>query len=464
MIDHNAVGTRVTERPLWLMGIWLLLVGPFYRIAWVWRANTDLAAFGRERPGVDATRAIRTSPGASAFWMSVAIPGWLLLLYAALPWGPSFAPDTYGGVDLTTTQHVWLTLLGIALLVPAGIVIMRTRGRIRAARTLAGLRPDTRWTGGLLPLALVFELIAVPVWTFAAQHALNDLWTRFPLLLDEDLHGAFAPPALRDAAVARRPALHEARLRRIADELERPNVRPVVTLAFAALCTGVFLWQVTRHGLFPSEADIRAVGVFSTDLEGSWWRFWTANVLHGGVDHLVGNMSLWLLVASMVERVVGHLRMLALIVVGAAGTSLGMIVSGPHDLSLGASGVVFASFGLAVLLDPRARRSIGRFGWALAAFGLGLSTFTPGIASGGHVGGLLAGAALGVVIRLAWRPAPMRAAQQLPPAPLDRTAPLAPDRELSIEERVRHLTMRRDAGDMSVAEFDRLRLALLARG
>ncbi|MCW2949008.1 MAG: rhomboid family intrarane serine protease [Thermoleophilia bacterium] len=465
MIEHNAVGTRVATRPMWILALMLFLLGPVYRIFWVWRANEDLVAFGRARTGGEAP-AIKANPAAAATCMVLALPGWALISVTAVPWGASFAPRR-GAEALSETAHLAYAAVGLALLVPALITLVRTRGRVRKARMLAGLSRDTPWSGKRFVLALLFELAAVPVWSFALQDALNDLWSRYPLLLDEDLHGQFAPPAHRDAARARRPALHEARLARIADELERPRARPLIALAFAMLCVGVFVWQVSQHGFFPNERDAVRVGAFASNLDGAWWRFWTSNVLHGGVDHLVGNMSLWVLVAVMVERIVGHARMVLLIVAGAAGTSAGMIVSAPHAVSLGASGVLFACFGIAVLLDPRARRPIGRFGWTFTVFGVCFSTFVPGVASGGHIGGLVAGMLVGLAVRHVWRPDAQHAPSLIGwPAPqaVDRTAPLAPDRELPVEARLRHLIERRNARQLTDDEFERLRTALLTRG
>ncbi|MCW2923735.1 MAG: hypothetical protein JWM98_1139, partial [Thermoleophilia bacterium] len=47
---------------------------------------------------------------------------------------------------------------------------------------------------------------------------------------------------------------------------------------------------------------------------------------------------------------------------------------------------------------------------------------------------------------------------------VDRSAPLAPDRELSIAERLAHLDARRDAGAIDDHDHARLRNALVTRG
>lgn len=468
MTEHNAVGTRVATRPVWQTFLMLFLTSGLYRGYWAWRANTDLAGFARERDDtVPRERAIVVNATASAFAQLLLLPGAGLLLVALL-FAVGTVPAEYGIDEPTGADLGWMLSIGVALVVPAFISILRTAGRVRRARELAGLDPATRATGRALVPLLLLELVGLPTSLFALQHALNDLWSRFPPLLDEDLHGELAPPQRRVAALAQRPALHQARLARIAQELEVPWLVPWVTIGFGALCIAVFAWQLWMHGPFPDTRDIERVGALRTGIGGTWWRFWTANVLHASVGHLASNLLAWGVVATMVERVVGHLRMLALIVIGAAGCSAGVLLTRPDEPSLGASGVVFAAFGLAAMVDPLARRSVGRLGWSLVVLGLGLSTFTPGISSGGHVGGVLAGFAFGAVVMLLWRVPRDRLRERdlrlLRRDPVDRSAPLAPDRELSIGERLEHLSARLRAGTITEHEHERLRTALLARG
>ncbi|MCW2927558.1 MAG: Rhomboid family protein [Thermoleophilia bacterium] len=467
MSEHNAVGTRVLVRPAWTTFLLLFITSGLYRTYWAWRVNSDLATFGRERVGsVAAHEAIRVNPGAAAFFTFLLLPGASLVLVGTLFSVASVPAES--GFDAPSGEELgWLLGIGIACLAAAFASTLRTARRIRAARVLAGLAPSTLGAGRAFPALLLLEVVAAPASLFALQHALNDLWSRYPPLLDEDLHGELAPAERRDAAVAQRPALHEARLSRIADELEQPRLVPWISIAFGVLCVAVFAWQLSQHGPFPSTADIERVGGFRDDIDGMWWRFWTANVLHGSVDHLAGNMFAWSVVAVMLERVVGHARMLLLIVVGAAGCSAGAFITNGDVVSVGASGVIFAAFGLAAMVDPLARRAIGKLGWSTLLVGLGFSTFTPGVSSGGHVGGAAAGLAVGAFVTLVWRfrhRAIDTDAAALRAAPLDRSAPLAPDRELSIAERVAHLARRRDAGELSPLQHDRLHRALAHRG
>lgn len=469
MTEHNAIGTRVATRPVWITFLMLFLTSGLYRTYWAWRVNSDLAGFARERPGlVPPERAIHVNASASAFAFFLLLPGAALVLIAVL-FALGSVPAEYGFSEPKDEELLVMLGIGLVALVPAFIAILRTAGRIRAARKLAGLQPASVGTGRAFVPLLLLELVGIPTSLFAMQHALNDLWSRYPPLLDEDLHGELAPPDRREAAIAARPALHEARLARLADELETPSLIPWVTIAFGATCVVVFAWQLSVHGPFPDTKDIERVGGLREGLDGMWWRFWTANVLHASIDHLAGNMLVWGVVATMVERVVGHLRMLALVVAGAAGCSWGALIAHPDEVGIGASGVVFASFGVAAMVDPLARRSVGKLGWSLVALGIGLSTFAPGISSGGHVGGVLAGFAVGGVVMLAWRvrgsSRASRRRQALPqPDPVERSAPLAPDRELSIAERLAHLGRRLDSGALGVLEHERLRRALLEHG
>lgn len=468
MSEHNAADMRVVTRPVWRTFLLMFLTSALYRTYWAWRTNIDLVEFARERPGVvSREQAVRVNPAANALFTFLLLPGAALVVVGVL-FAVGSVPSEYGIAEPKGAELWAIVGAGLACLVPGLVAQLRTAARIRRARRLAGLAPSVDATGRWWPLAMAVEVIGVPAAMFAMQQSLNDLWTRYPPLLDEDLHGELAPEDRRAAAIARRPALHEQRLQRVAVELERPNLVPWVTIGFATLCVVAYGYQLWFHGPFPDTRDIERVGGLREGLDGTWWRFWTANVLHASVDHLSGNVLAWSFVATMVERVVGHLRLLLLIVAGAAGSSVGALQAHPDEVGLGASGVVFAAFALAAMVDPLARRAVGKLGWSLVALGLGLSTFAPGVSSGAHVGGALTGFAVGGVIAFVWRvkrplsTAADRGALRLPP--VDRSAPLAPDRELTIAERLAHLDRRLAEGGIAPLEHDRLTRALLARG
>lgn len=170
----------------------------------------------------------------------------------------------------------------------------------------------------------------------------------------------------------------------------RVRLAPVLALA----CVLVF-----ALGWLPGGERLFFAGVFSAALvrEGEWWRVLTANLLHGGLDHLVLNVLGLLALGPLVERVLGSAR--AAVVLGAAalgGMGAGLLAD--YELAVGASGVVFGLAGalLALELGWNARLPVAwrvPRGWLLAALvadGI-LSLVVPAVAAAAHAGGLVAG-------------------------------------------------------------------------
>jgi membrane associated rhomboid family serine protease len=126
----------------------------------------------------------------------------------------------------------------------------------------------------------------------------------------------------------------------------------------------------------------------------------------------------------MLEPTLGHARFGALYASGLAGGGLGVMVlswlwvvtpladlpvvgqivtSNPAIPTIGASGAVFGLMGAAVIglrnrgINPW-RTDIG----TLVLLNLGITFFIPGISVGGHIGGLLAGMAVGKLVFVGW--------------------------------------------------------------
>jgi membrane associated rhomboid family serine protease len=127
--------------------------------------------------------------------------------------------------------------------------------------------------------------------------------------------------------------------------------------------------------------------------EGEYYRLLTAGFLHAGLFHLLTNMlSLWIL-GSMIEPAVGSWRFGLIYFVSLLCGSLGALLLSPDSLTVGASGAIFG------LLAAAAVVAWNR-GFNLMESGLGLwiglnllITFTiPNISIGGHIGGLIGGA------------------------------------------------------------------------
>ena len=132
---------------------------------------------------------------------------------------------------------------------------------------------------------------------------------------------------------------------------------------------------------------------------GEWWRLVTGGFMHATPLHLLMNMVLLWLLAKELEPVLGHLSFGLLYAVSLLGGALGVMLMSPNDPTLGASGAVFGLMGALVVLQLRARQNPWHTGLGgLVLINLVLTFAIPGISVGGHVGGLLAGAAAGLIV------------------------------------------------------------------
>jgi len=143
---------------------------------------------------------------------------------------------------------------------------------------------------------------------------------------------------------------------------------------------------------------------------GEWWRLLTSGFLHASPLHIGSNMLALFFVGRAMEPALGSARLGLIYFVSLAAGSLGVMIVEPGSLSLGASGAIFGLMG-GLLVIARAR------GISLTQSGIGpvillnlAFTFTiPGISKRPHVGGLIGGAALGLlVVELDKRRIPVR--------------------------------------------------------
>jgi membrane associated rhomboid family serine protease len=127
---------------------------------------------------------------------------------------------------------------------------------------------------------------------------------------------------------------------------------------------------------------------------GEWWRMLTAAFLHYGPFHILLNMlALWWF-GSMLEQRIGSGRFLAIYLVSGLAGSAGALMLDPTTPTVGASGAIFGVLGAGLVMEQFQRDYVFG-GSALGVIVLNL-VFTFSIANisiGGHIGGLLGGAA-----------------------------------------------------------------------
>lgn len=141
-------------------------------------------------------------------------------------------------------------------------------------------------------------------------------------------------------------------------------------------------------------------------VKGEYGRLISSMFLHADAEHLFNNMMILLFLGAMLEKEIGHIRLLVVYMLsGVAGNLLSLsmqVVSGDFHYSLGASGGVFGLDGLLLAIAIFAGRRFPHVTPQKVGVMLLLSLYS-GFRSGGvdnwaHVGGLLAGFLAGTVI------------------------------------------------------------------
>ncbi len=204
---------------------------------------------------------------------------------------------------------------------------------------------------------------------------------------------------------------------------------PIVTVALIAGNAAVWFLELSGS---PMEEDVYAYGYYPCALDPPcysppippgteilpWWQgAFTSMFMHGGWEHIVGNMLFLWIFGNNVEDALGRLRFLLwYVLAGLAATALQTWVTltfaGPADASIpnvGASGAIAGVLGAYLILLPTAK-VLTLFGWFLvevpALFYLGIwfvyqlwaggvSLLQPeqggGVAFFAHIGGFLFG-------------------------------------------------------------------------
>ncbi len=212
---------------------------------------------------------------------------------------------------------------------------------------------------------------------------------------------------------------------------------PIATGVLIAINVGVYLLQLVAGGVSPfHDTSSRTLIAWGGDLPlfvltGDTWRLLTAMFLHGGIVHLGLNMYVLAFTAPLVEYEFGTARMLAIYVAGGLLASCASVFwaalrATPVDpsalvtVSVGASGAVMALFGslLTGLVVPTPRFAhlpkhmqpgINTGLIQAVAINIGMGFLIQGVDNSAHVGGLLGGLVLGLLMAMVPRATSPRA-------------------------------------------------------
>jgi membrane associated rhomboid family serine protease len=186
------------------------------------------------------------------------------------------------------------------------------------------------------------------------------------------------------------------------------GINVLVYLACAVLSNNFFSPAVLANGNLDLQNPLYNYGVQAGELiPGQPWqiyRLFTAMFLHESIEHIGLNMLSLFFVGVITERIFGGRRYLVIYLVGGLAAGAVQAIVTPNIASLGASGAIFAIFGAfgAFLflrrraLGPVANSLIGQWlFWLILNLVFGFAV--PGIGIADHIGGLIAGFALGAL-------------------------------------------------------------------
>jgi membrane associated rhomboid family serine protease len=146
--------------------------------------------------------------------------------------------------------------------------------------------------------------------------------------------------------------------------------------------------------LFPAPKGIPIPDALAAGVaHGDWWRLITAAFLHYGPLHLLLNMLGLYWFGSLLERRIGSGRFLLLYLVSGLAGSAGALVLDPTTPTVGASGAIFGILGAGLVLEQQRDYVFGGSALGIIVINLVFTFSISNISIGGHIGGLLGGAA-----------------------------------------------------------------------
>jgi membrane associated rhomboid family serine protease len=163
----------------------------------------------------------------------------------------------------------------------------------------------------------------------------------------------------------------------------------------------VFLIGLNGGNLVNGEGSVQFdLGLSAVPLRnGEWYRLITSGFTHAGLLHLGLNMWFIWVLGQILERAIGPVRFTLLYFAALLAGSAGALIADPFALTVGASGAAFGLLGAMVVGMRQRGMSVLRSNIGmLLILNLVLTFAIPGIAIGGHIGGLIGGGICGVAL------------------------------------------------------------------
>jgi len=169
-----------------------------------------------------------------------------------------------------------------------------------------------------------------------------------------------------------------------------------VTKALIAINVAVYVIELAQGGgVSGVKSSLYEKGVLWAPFvkDGDYYRLLTAAFLHYGPLHLLMNMLALYWFGSALEQRIGSGRYLLLYVVSGLAGSAGALVVDPGIPTVGASGAIFGILGAGFVLERQRDYVFGGSALGLIVLNLVFTFSIANISIGGHIGGLIGGAA-----------------------------------------------------------------------
>jgi membrane associated rhomboid family serine protease len=174
------------------------------------------------------------------------------------------------------------------------------------------------------------------------------------------------------------------------------------TKALIGINVAVYIAELAQGGgLYGVHSTIYEKGFLYAPFvgQGDWWRLATAAFLHYGPVHLLLNMLGLYWFGSLLEQRIGSGRYLLIYFVSGLAGSAGALVLSPTSATVGASGAIFGILGAGLVLERQRDYVFGGSAMGVIVANLVLTfAWSGNISVGGHIGGLIGGAAAMLVL------------------------------------------------------------------
>ena len=199
----------------------------------------------------------------------------------------------------------------------------------------------------------------------------------------------------------------------------------LVTSTIIAINVAVFFWisvqdTSTLSGSGQTSQAQRDLGLnrISLGLYHHWYQLITSGFIHFGFLHIGFNMYILWQLGQLLERTLGRGAFALLYFASLLGGSAGVLLLTDRGISGGASGAVFGLMAALAISMHRQGTNIFQTGIGrLLMLNLVFTFVIPGIAIGGHLGGVAAGGLCGaVMLAPKWKPVPKWAVYAAPVA------------------------------------------------